>query len=222
MEDIRVLLCRHGHTRDNAELGELVQLLDGGCMVSEGKVLSGQNAVSLSTLGLSQAVAAGQSLLDWPWAKDALWLCSPQLRAMQTLSGICCGARLNQRQLRLRQTTGLMERDAGDVTGLTWSEAAEVWPEMSRGKDASTFTDADAPYPGGESLRMVHARAIAAVARHLATDNRLVVVCHELTVKALLAEFLHGELDNRAFEFAVPNAQFIELRCVLGVWERVE
>jgi broad specificity phosphatase PhoE len=217
----KLLLIRHGHTRDNAELGDHVTSLDGTSAISEGKRLSGWNAVPLSMLGASQAINAGHMLSQFAWAKDACWLCSPQLRAMQTLAGVCCGAALNPDDLRVRQITGLMERSAGDLTGLTWAQAAREWPEMLLGKNANVFKDVDSPYPGGESLRMVHARAAAALRRFLASEQELVVVCHELTIKTLLAELLYQQLDARAFQFEVPNASVISLSAnAEGVWTR--
>ncbi len=207
----KLLLCRHGHTPDNAESGEIVTSLDGNSFVSQGKRLSGWNATPLSMLGASQAISAGRSLLQFTWASDAHWLCSPQLRAKQTLAGVICGSGLNPSTLRVREITALMERSAGDLTGMTWAQAGLEWPEMLRGKSANVFTDVDAPYPEGESLRDVHTRASAAIHRFFAIGDDLVVVSHELTIKALLAELLHKQIDARAFDFNVPNATVIAL-----------
>ena len=135
----RIDLIRHGESEDNPDRGQTIARLDGRLENSRGKVLSGWNASSLTLLGASQAVKAGEALrtqdsADARSLKEALWLYSPLLRTRQTLSGVLVGARLaNETGLRLRPEPRLFERSAGELTSLTWEEAALRWPEMQKG-----------------------------------------------------------------------------------------
>ena len=92
----RIDLIRHGESEDNPDRGQVVARLDGRLESSRGKVLSGWNSSSLTMLGVSQAVKAGEALrtqdsADASSLKEALWLYSPLLRTRQTLTGVLVG-----------------------------------------------------------------------------------------------------------------------------------
>ena len=220
----RIDLIRHGESEDNPDRGQVVARLDGRLESSRGKVLSGWNSSSLTMLGVSQAVKAGEALrtqdsADASSLKEALWLYSPLLRTRQTLTGVLVGARLaSDTNLRLRPETRLFERSAGELTSLTWEEAAQLWPEMQKERDASVFRQATAGYPRGESLADVYRRASSALDEAMREEKRIVVVSHELTIKTLLAHLLRGQIDNSAFAYKVENAKPITLVRRDGKW----
>lgn len=221
----RIDLIRHGESEDNPDKGQPVARLDGTLMASRGKVLSGWNSASLTMLGVSQAVRAGEALAQQDKAaatpiKDALWLYSPLLRTRQTLTGVLVGAKLATAQsMKIRPDTRLFERSAGDVTNLTWDEAALVWPEMQKGREASVFSQAVAGYPNGESLEMVYRRAAAAVEEAITAEPRVIVISHEITIKAIVAYLTQGNIDDKAFAIKVENAKPITLVRKDGKWE---
>ena len=223
----RIDLIRHGESEDNPDAGKIVARLDGTLAPSKGKVLSGWNSASLTMLGVSQAVRAGEVLRGnekegVTKLTESLWLYSPLLRTRQTLSGVLLGARLaDASALKIRPDTRFFERSAGDVTNLTWDEAAAVWPEMKKGRDAAVFNQIDASYPNGESLDMVYRRASAAIDEAMRQERRIVVVSHELTIKALVAYLTRNALDNGDFAFKVENAKPITLVRKGEVWEIV-
>lgn len=226
----RIDLIRHGESEDNADLGKAVTRLDGSVVASRGKVLSGWNSASLTFLGVSQAVKAGEALLakeketsaTSTKLRDALWLYSPLLRTRQTFTGVLVGTRLADTPgIRSRPDTRLFERSAGDVTNLTWDEAAQRWPEMLKGREAAVFRQVGASYPNGESLEMVYRRAAAAIDEAISSERRVIVISHELTIKALIAHLTHGGIDDRAFSTVVENAKPITLVRKEGKWQIV-
>lgn len=216
---------RHGQSEDNLDAGQPVVSLSGKISPSRGKILSGWNAASLTMQGVSEAVKAGESLKSHDSAavvplKDAKWVYSPLLRTQQTLAGVMVGAGIADDKAVLSATPDprLFERSAGMVTNLTWDEAGAIWPEMKKGRDAQIFTDANFGYPNGESLSDVYRRAASAIDDYAKTNKRIVVVSHELTIKAMLAYLLDGKIDNSAFKYKVENAKPITLRRVDGKW----
>ena len=221
----RIDLIRHGESEDNPDKGLPIARLDGTLMASRGKVLSGWNSASLTMLGVSQAVRAGEALAQQDKnaaipMKDALWLYSPLLRTRQTLTGVLVGAKLaNTQGLKVRPDTRLFERSAGDVTNLTWDEAALVWPEMQKGRQASVFNQAAAGYPNGESLEVVYRRAATAVEEAVTSEQRVIIISHEITIKAIVAHLTQGSIDDKAFAFKVENAKPITLVRKDGKWE---
>ena len=223
----RIDLIRHGESEDNPDQGQPVARLDGSIAASRGKVLSGWNASSLTMRGVAQAVKTGELLRaqDKNAAtplRDALWIYSPLLRTRQTLSGVLVGAALDQpAAVRQRPDTRLFERSAGDLTNLTWDEAAHVWPEMNKARNAAVFKQAGAAYPHGESLEMVYRRATAALDDAIANEHRVIVVSHELTIKAMVAYLTRGKIDDSAFALKVENAKPISLVRRDGKWEIV-
>ena len=220
----RIDLIRHGESEDNADKGQMVAHLDGSISPSRGKVLSGWNSASLTMMGVAQAVKTGEALRKQELEgavplRDALWLYSPLLRTRQTFSGILTGAGLEGVGVRSRPDTRLFERSAGDLTNLTWEEAAQVWPEMKKGRDAAVFKQAAAGYPNGESLEIVYHRAAAAIDDATASERRVIVVSHELTLKALVAYLTRGKIDDDAFKLQVKNVAVLTLLRRDGKWQ---
>jgi broad specificity phosphatase PhoE len=219
-------LIRHGESDDNLDAGQPIVELSGKIVASPGKVLSGWNSVSLTMLGVAQAVQAGQSLkahesqASVPM-REAVWVYSPQLRTQQTLAGVLTGAGLASPAMLLhcQPDTRMQERSAGAVTNMTWEEAATVWDEMKKGRDADIFLHVDAAYPAGESMAMVYRRASASLDEHMLQGRRVIVVSHELTIKALLAHLLRHRIDDSDFATKVENGKPIVLRRTGGEWK---
>lgn len=218
-------LIRHGESEDNPDRGQPVVSLLGRIAPSPGKVLSGWNASSLTMRGVAQAVQAGEALK----ARDAqavlpmsqaLWVYSPQLRTQQTLAGVLTGAGLATPEMMqlAHPDTRVQERSAGRLTGLTWDQAAQVWDEMRKGRDAGVFKRADEAYPEGESLALVYQRAAAALDGYVTQSRRIIVVSHELTIKAMIAHLLRHRIDDTAFAVSVENGKPFTLRRVGGEW----
>ncbi|WP_346830870.1 histidine phosphatase family protein [Pseudomonas abietaniphila] len=152
--------------------------------------------------------------------KDAKWVYSPLLRTQQTLAGVMVGAGIAVDKAMLSATPDprLFERSAGMVTNLTWDEAGAIWPEMKKGRDAQIVNDANFGYLNGESLSDVYRRAASAIDDYAKMNKRIVIVPHELTIKAMLAYLLNGKIDDSAFKYKVENAKPITLRRVDGKW----
>ena len=222
-------LIRHGESEDNLDAGQPVVSLSGRIMPSPGKILSGWNAASLTMRGVAQAVKAGETLkaADASAAvpvSQAMWVYSPQLRTQQTLAGVLTGAGMADAatMAAAKPDTRVMERSAGDVTNLTWEQAAEVWPEMKKGKAARVFHSAEFGYPNGESLALVYKRSAAALEDYMRQSKRVVIVSHELTIKAMLAHLLQGKISDDAFKVKVNNAGVITLRRSGDHWMLVQ
>ena len=213
-----VVLIRHGQTGDNVDVGEVIYGIDGNITVSPGKKLSGWNSVSLTALGISQAVNAGGLLLEQTqlYLDKAVFVSSPQLRVQQTLGGVLCGLGFNPQNLQMTNDTRVMERSAGVLTSLTWAEAAMRWEPMKAGKNAPVFNDYLAQYPQGESLEMVYNRASTALDEYLENNQVIVIVSHEMTIKAMMSHLLRGCCDDATFAYKVPNAQPIILSQQVG------
>jgi broad specificity phosphatase PhoE len=199
----QVLVVRHQLSYDNPEKGAQLDLLDGTLETSAGKRLSGWNAAPLLRRGYQGAVETGRCLPDW--VVEALWTVSPQLRTVQTFEGLLEGKGLSKSEVQWVQECGIMERSAGLLTGLTWDEGSAVWPELLKGKQASVFTDIHGAYPRGESLADVYVRASDALDYFTSRYDRLVVVSHELTIKAMFDHLLKGELTQQAFSHQIAN-----------------
>jgi broad specificity phosphatase PhoE len=213
LENKTVVFVRHGQTKDNIAEGGVGYALDGASFTSRGKALSGWNGVPLTMLGVSQACGAGAQLLAVGLKLDqALWVLSPQRRVELTFAGICAGAGLNDRDLRVVVDPGVMERSAGSVTSMTRSDASEIWIPMKAGADASVFVDHEAAYPRGESLQCVYTRAMDALAHYLPQSDLVIVVSHELTIKAMISGLTRDCCDPATFLVEVANAQPIILR----------
>jgi broad specificity phosphatase PhoE len=208
---VKMHFVRHGKTDDNHKLGDLIFGLEGVLFSSIGTVLSGHNEVNLTIPGLVQAFQSGASARAQGLDFEALiWLISPQKRARQTFCAFVAGADFLPHATRVFYEEGIRERSAGDLESMTRDGSSSVWPEMAKGKEASVFTDAEACYPGGESLRMVYDRANRCLSRYLDGPD-LIVFSHELTIKAAMSLLMSNTLTNDAFKHVIPNASLISL-----------
>lgn len=162
----RLLLLRHGQTA-----------------MSVDKRYSGRGDVPLTELGARQAVAAGERLAAEAEALGTEGplpvVCSPLTRARQTAQAV-----VEATGGLLETDDGLLETDFGSWEGLTFTEAAEKYPQLHRG----WLGDPSAEPPGGESLEAVHER-VGAACRGLLdryAGRTVVLVSHVTPIKSVL------------------------------------
>ena len=170
-----VILVRHGRTDANAT-GVLAGRLPG---------------VALDGTGTGQADAVGERLAA---VRLADVVTSPLERCRQTARAITAR---QEGGLRARTEKGLSECDYGEWQGRPLKELAKdaLWRTVQSQPSAVTF-------PGGESMRAMQDRAVAAVRRHDArvaaesgADAVWVAVSHGDVIKSLLADALGTHLD---------------------------
>jgi probable phosphoglycerate mutase len=164
----RVVLVRHGVTAQT------------------GPLLTGRTpGVDLSERGRAQAEAAADRLATLP--VTAVYA-SPIERTHQTAGPIAA-----RHGLDVVVHDGLIEADYGEWTGGRIAELAEtdVWKVVQ-------FAPSRASFPGGESIRAMQARIVAAlddlVERH--AHETFVVVSHADPIKAAIAHYVGMHLDT--------------------------
>lgn len=113
----------------------------------------GRADVPLNDVGLAQALATAQRV-GATWKPAAIYS-SPLSRAVRTAQAIAERAGLD-----VHLHSGLVDIDYGEWQGLTPDEARQRWPE-----ETANWYEAPekACIPGGESLRELQRRAMAAV-----------------------------------------------------------
>lgn len=161
-----VLLVRHGETEWNRS----------------GRVM-GDQPIPLNQTGEQQARTCAGILSRIPMA--AIYT-SPVLRAVQTAEIL-----RQPQDIPLRQVPGLREIGVGDWINRYWQEFAEDPAKRE------WYTHPDRARPsGGETLREVQQRAVAAVEQVLdsAQDTPLVFVSHGDVIRAILAHYLQLDL----------------------------
>ncbi|TGN65638.1 MSMEG_4193 family putative phosphomutase [Nocardioides eburneiflavus] len=170
-----VILVRHGRSSANAT-GVLAGRLPG---------------VHLDDAGVQQAVAVGERLAG---VRLAAAVSSPLERCRETAREI------TSRQagtLRAGTDKQLSECDYGEWQGRALKELAreKLWKTVQAQPSAATF-------PGGESMRAMQDRAVAAVRRHDARvaaehgpDGVWLAVSHGDVIKSILADALGTHLD---------------------------
>lgn len=151
--------------RTLAEAGRVPLLLirHGRTAANASKRLAGRLDDPLDELGLAQAAALGRRLAELPRA--GLYT-SPLSRARQTAAALG----------RAEVIEALAEMDHGELEGVTGEVVRARYPEVLR---AWASDPADAPIPGGETLRQCRDRTMAALdaiaARHRPGPPVLVV-----------------------------------------------
>lgn len=171
-----VLLIRHGRTTANAQ-GLLAGRAPGVHLDATGRVQARALAGDLAGLGLRRAVT------------------SPLDRCRETTREALAGAPRTPVLVDERLT----ECGYGDWTGRALADLAldPLWPVVQHTPSAVTF-----PGPGGEALRDVPHRALAALHEHDAQvaaehgpDAVWALVSHGDVIKAVLAQLLGVHLD---------------------------
>ena len=161
----------------------------------------------LDELGRTQARALAERLKSEPIT--AVYS-SPLARARETAEAIAA-----QHRLTVKYDDRLKERNLGDWTGLTGSEADDRSPELrSNGRDWRI----DGP-PGGETQAELTARAAAAFAdiltAHPDESRRVAVVSHGGTLSALMAHLFKTPIGSPV-HFAADNTSIARVRAKDG------
>jgi ribonuclease H / adenosylcobalamin/alpha-ribazole phosphatase len=161
-EPTRIVLLRHGQTR-----------------MSVDRRYSGRVDVELTDLGSRQADAAAKRIAAMDGLAGAPIITSPLTRARQTAAAV---AEATGGELELHD--GLLETDFGEWDGLTFTEAAERYPELHR----AWIGDPTVVPPNGESLETVHERVLGARDDLLQRypGQVIVVVSHVTPIKSFL------------------------------------
>ena len=170
-----VILVRHGRSTANAT-GVLAGRLPG---------------VHLDDTGVAQAAAVGERLAA---VRLSAAVTSPLERCRETCREI---TRPQSAPLRAGTDKQLSECDYGDWQGRPLRELAKekLWKTVQAQPSAVTF-------PGGESMRAMQDRAVAAIRRHDARiaaehgdDAVWLAVSHGDVIKSILADALGTHLD---------------------------
>ncbi|MBS2938084.1 MSMEG_4193 family putative phosphomutase [Nocardioides sp. J2M5] len=170
-----VILVRHGRSTANAT-GVLAGRLPG---------------VHLDDTGVAQAAAVGDRLAG---VRLSAAVTSPLERCRETAREVL---RRQAEPLRPSTDKQLSECDYGDWQGRELKELAKekLWKVVQAQPSAATF-------PGGESMRAMQDRAVAAVRRHDARvtaehgpDAVWLAVSHGDVIKSVLADALGTHLD---------------------------
>ncbi len=170
-----VILVRHGRSTANAT-GVLAGRLPG---------------VHLDDAGVTQAVAVGERLGG---VRLAAAVTSPLERCRETAREI---TRRQGAPLRATSDRQLSECDYGEWQGRPLKDLAKekLWRTVQSQPSAATF-------PGGESMRAMQDRAVAAIRRHDARITRehgdgavWLAVSHGDVIKSILADALGTHLD---------------------------
>lgn len=176
---MRLLLIRHGESQGNAE-----------------SRLQGRADFPLSELGVAQAGALAKRFSS---SVSALYS-SPLLRAKMTADAVACAAGLD-----VVEDDRLQEYDVGEISGLTWPEVKERYPEIARQyRKESEFPR----FPGSESRDDFTTRVQTSIdeiaARHK-DDGEVAVVTHGGPILVYVMESL-GTPYSRPPRFRVDNA----------------
>ena len=170
-----VILVRHGRSTANAS-GVLAGRLPG---------------VHLDDAGVQQAVAVGDRLAG---VRLAAAVTSPLERCRETCREI---TRLQAGTVRPTTDKQLSECDYGEWQGRPLKDLAKekLWRTVQAQPSAATF-------PGGESMRAMQDRGVAAIRRHDARvaaehgdDAVWLAVSHGDVIKSILADALGTHLD---------------------------
>jgi broad specificity phosphatase PhoE len=188
---MRLLLIRHGETAHNA-----------------GRIAMGRQDVPLNERGLRQAQALAGELRSGRFGPVAAVYASPLQRARSTAQAIA-----DALGLPVQVAPELIEMEIGEAEELSYAEIRERYPEFIR----AWLSDgaADAPMPGGETLRQVQERAWAALTaigeRH--AEETIAVVSHNFVILTLLCRILDLPLAQfRRLRQDVAAISWIELR----------
>jgi probable phosphomutase (TIGR03848 family) len=164
-----------------------VLLVRHGLTATTGQLLTGWTpGINLDDRGQAQAAALAARLV--PLSLDAI-IASPLDRCQQTAAAIAAG---RDQQVVTDDQVG--ECRYGDWTGKPLSELAQdpLWRVVQDHPSAATF-------PGGESMRDVQYRAVAAVRgwnERLGSDAMYLICSHGDVIKAIVADSLGLHLDQ--------------------------
>ena len=181
-----LLIVRHGQTNLNAQ-----------------HCRDGQADTSLTQIGLNQIEKL--SLFLSKCKIDSVYS-SPLSRSLKTAEAII---KRQNTPLSVNKINDFREIDCGNCTGLTHDEVIQKFPQLSIEWDKNT----DPPFPNGESLQDVEARAIPIIEQILSVDagKTILISGHGSLNVAIIGHYLQ-----------IPPAIRFKLRqdnCCLNILE---
>lgn len=186
---VRICVARHGQNEDNAR-----------------NILNGHRDLPLTKIGIEQAHALAEGILDHRLTFDAVYV-SPLVRAHTTANIVCT-------RLGLQSPTvlpKLIELDMGTMAGKTIQEMRDTHPSEKKlqGPMVTWFLDV----PGAESYAdcLVRAGEVIDFVHERHEEGRVLLVCHG-TIGHMMYGAYHG-LDWRdaLTSFHFGNAELLEL-----------
>jgi 2,3-bisphosphoglycerate-dependent phosphoglycerate mutase len=143
---------------------------------------TGRTDVHLTAKGREDAKRLGEVLQDIELHHAYT---SEQIRTVETLSGLLVAAGV--KRIPHDRSPHLNERDYGEYTGLNKWDVLEQLGEDEFTQIRRSWAH---PIPGGETLQMVHARAVPFYHDHilptLLAGNNVIVVSHGNTIRSLI------------------------------------
>ena len=181
----RLFLIRHGRSTWNAV-----------------KRIQGRADPPLDEVGREQAHRLAERLRDDP--PVALYT-SPQQRAQETANII--GQALG---ISVAPDERLQEYDVGDITGLTWKQVEEQYPDVAR---RWTEASEDFTLPGEEGSASFRARVAAALAEIIArhAEETIGVVAHGGTLGTYLNHLIGLPSRFSPFSFGNGSLSVVEV-----------
>lgn len=181
-----VLLIRHGQT-----------------VFNRSGVMQGRNDSPLTAEGRQAMSALAQLLGREP--RPARFYCSPLGRAV-TSAGLIARAL----SLQVSEEEMLSEIDFGQASGLSLSAFEQEQPEAARLRAADRW---NTPWPGGESYRDAHSRALSLVTRLgiCRSEEDVWILGHQSMNRMLLAALL-GVSGEVAMDVPQKNSQVIRVQ----------
>ncbi|HUC90198.1 MAG TPA: 2,3-bisphosphoglycerate-dependent phosphoglycerate mutase [Patescibacteria group bacterium] len=165
---------------------------------------TGRTDVRLTEKGRQQAAMLGDIIKDIELNHA---YSSEQIRTVETLMQLLEQAK--KTGVTHERSAQLNERDYGDYTGLNKWEVLEQLGEDVFTKIRRSW---DQPIPNGETLQMVHARAVPFYKEHilpmLLEGKNVIVVSHGNTIRALI-KYLEDISDEGIAEVEMPFGQIL-------------
>jgi 2,3-bisphosphoglycerate-dependent phosphoglycerate mutase len=165
---------------------------------------TGRTDVHLTEKGRQEAALLGEIVADIELHHAYT---SEQIRTVETLLHLL--ERAEKSELSHERVAHLNERDYGDYTGLNKWEVLE-----QLGEDVFTRIRRswDEPIPNGETLQMVHERAVPFYKEHilpkLLGGKNVIVVSHGNTIRSLI-KYLEDISDEGIAEIEMPFGQIL-------------
>lgn len=183
-EMAKLILLRHGQSQWNLE-----------------NRFTGSVDVSLSSLGLEEAVRAGEILKNIP---IDLIFTSTMKRAIET-ADLIMNARSGREQVPVQRDRALNERSYGDLQGMNKAEAAKLFGEDQVKLWRRSY---DVRPPNGESLSDIANRTIPYMVREIMpavkSGKNVLVVAHGNSLRSIFM-FLDGLTREQVLELNIPT-----------------
>jgi len=166
---------------------------------------TGVTDIHLTPKGRREAVKLGEAIQDIDVHHAYT---SKQIRAIETLLHMMETAQ-HLRDAPYERTEHLNERDYGDYTGLNKWEVLEQLGEETFAKIRRGW---DHPIPNGETMRMVHERAVPFYKEHILPKLRdgqnVLIVSHGNTIRSLI-KYLERISDEDIAGLEMPFGQIL-------------